>query len=332
MESCTKVIVVGSGPAGILLALHCKKNGFDVEVISPKPTARWEANYCFWADELEEKEFLSFVQQRWGSATVMTDGCDRLTIQREYSLFDTKRLQQHLVQSCQDVGIVFTTDRIRTTKREGTKTIVQGEQHTYQADIVVDATGNASSLLSFEQGRPPAYQLAYGQHLHLSHPYQGSLDEVTLMDFRTIDEESYPPSFLYVLPISETHVFVEETVLTTRESVSFPWLQERLLKKCHALGLAGTVQEEEFCRIKMGGALPALEQPLLGFGSAAGLVHPATGYQMVRTMNLAPKVALVSPNTNMIRWPSERLGRLFGQWHRDECGICISLEWMCFVN
>jgi lycopene cyclase-like protein len=41
----------------------------------------------------------------------------------------------------------------------------------------------------------------------------------------------------------------------------------------------------------MGGARPNPKQRTLGFGAAAGLVHPATGYQLTYTLSLAPSVA-----------------------------------------
>ena len=41
----------------------------------------------------------------------------------------------------------------------------------------------------------------------------------------------------------------------------------------------------------MGGAIPKLDQRVLGFGVAAGLVHPVTGYQITTSINLAPQIA-----------------------------------------
>ncbi len=37
------------------------------------------------------------------------------------------------------------------------------------------------------------------------------------------------------------------------------------------------MEEEEFCYIPMGGAMPTIPQRVVGFGGSAGLVHPATG-------------------------------------------------------
>lgn len=48
---------------------------------------------------------------------------------------------------------------------------------------------------------------------------------------------------------------------------------------------------EERVRIPLDDGLPALNQPILGYGAAAGLVHPATGYQLGSALRAAPGVA-----------------------------------------
>ena len=73
-------------------------------------------------------------------------------------------------------------------------------------------------------------------------------------------------------------------------------LKRRLLKRLEFHGIEfalGSVREEEFCYIPMGGAMPTIPQRVVGFGGAAGLVHPATGYMISRTMNLAGHICRV---------------------------------------
>ena len=43
----------------------------------------------------------------------------------------------------------------------------------------------------------------------------------------------------------------------------------------------------------LGGPLPKARQEHVGFGAAANLVHPATGYSVTRSMGVAPDVARV---------------------------------------
>lgn len=63
--------------------------------------------------------------------------------------------------------------------------------------------------------------------------------------------------------------------------------------------------EEEWSYIPVGGSLPNTEQRNLAFGAAASMVHPATGYSVVRSLSEAPKYA--SAIANIIRTQSKNV-------------------------
>lgn len=50
------------------------------------------------------------------------------------------------------------------------------------------------------------------------------------------------------------------------------------------------VIEEEWSYIPVGGPLPVNCQPVTAFGAAANLIHPATGYSIVRSLREAPEL------------------------------------------
>lgn len=52
------------------------------------------------------------------------------------------------------------------------------------------------------------------------------------------------------------------------------------------------VVEEEWSYIPVGGPLPVNCQPVTAFGAAANLIHPATGYSIVRSLREAPHLAV----------------------------------------
>ncbi|PKI51839.1 hypothetical protein CRG98_027757 [Punica granatum] len=56
------------------------------------------------------------------------------------------------------------------------------------------------------------------------------------------------------------------------------------------------VEVEEWSYIPVGGSLPNTEQKNLAFGAAASMVHPATGYSVVRSLSEAPKYASAIAN------------------------------------
>mmetsp|Transcript_3829 Transcript_3829/g.16574 ORF Transcript_3829/g.16574 Transcript_3829/m.16574 type:complete len:287 (+) Transcript_3829:1354-2214(+) len=155
-----------------------------------------------------------------------------------------------------------------------------------------------------------------------SHPWP--VGEMLLMDFRAehmkgSDKEKKDadevPLFFYVMPMSDTRIFVEETSLIGRPAVDFDYLKEQCYKRLayHNVQVRFSdpslftrksnadfcfirfeqveeVHEEEFCYIPMGGGMPLLNQRVIGYGGSAGLVHPATGYMFGNAVNRADEV------------------------------------------
>jgi len=104
--------------------------------------------------------------------------------------------------------------------------------------------------------------------------------------------EDEVPSFLYAMPMADGKVFLEETCLVARPGLPFDVLKRRLEGRLRALDIKVTrVHDEEWSYIPMGGPLPCTAQQRIAFGAAAGLVHPATGYSIARSLKEAPAVA-----------------------------------------
>ncbi len=100
------------------------------------------------------------------------------------------------------------------------------------------------------------------------------------------------PTFLYAMPFSPTRIFLEETSLVARPIVPFPELKARLEARLKHLGIVvKSIEDEEYCAIPMGGALPRLPQRVVAVGGTAGQVHPSTGYMIARVLGAAPAAA-----------------------------------------
>merc|ERR1711976_776841 len=90
---------------------------------------------------------------------------------------------------------------------------------------------------------------------------------------------------MYAMPLKNNEIFFEETSLVARPAVSFQECKDRLYKRLDHLGIkVNKVTEEEFSYIPVGGALPMRDQRILGFGGAAAMVHPSTGYHLCRCL------------------------------------------------
>ncbi|KAK9149104.1 hypothetical protein Scep_007861 [Stephania cephalantha] len=131
-----------------------------------------------------------------------------------------------------------------------------------------------------------------------NNPYDPGL--MVFMDYRDYVKreaqcsEAEYPTFLYVMPMSPTRVFFEETCLASRNAMPFDLLKRKLLSRLENMGVRILeVYEEEWSYIPVGGSLPNTEQKNLAFGAAASMVHPATGYSVVRSLSEAPKYASV---------------------------------------
>eukprot|EP00579_Thalassiosira_antarctica_P000481 CAMPEP_0201866626 /NCGR_PEP_ID=MMETSP0902-20130614/1139_1 /ASSEMBLY_ACC=CAM_ASM_000551 /TAXON_ID=420261 /ORGANISM="Thalassiosira antarctica, Strain CCMP982" /LENGTH=622 /DNA_ID=CAMNT_0048391631 /DNA_START=68 /DNA_END=1936 /DNA_ORIENTATION=+ len=189
-----------------------------------------------------------------------------------------------------------------------------GEVTQVRAKLIVDCTGHESRIVLKDdrmKSIPPGFQIAYGLLATVDEtnvpdtdfvgPY--SKEAMTLFDYRTdhfpensneLSKAENAPTFMYAMPLESNRIFFEETSLVARPALSFQECKDRCLTRLKHLGITITdIEEEEFCYIPMGGPLPAKDQRVVGFGGAAAMVHPSTGYHLCRAMMGAGSVAKV---------------------------------------
>jgi lycopene beta-cyclase len=116
------------------------------------------------------------------------------------------------------------------------------------------------------------------------------------MDFRcdhlTAEQRNEPPTFLYAMDFGEGVFFVEETSLALAPAVPEAVLKQRLEQRLANADVEITeVLEEEHCLFPMNLPLPDFNQPLLAFGGAASMVHPASGYMLGALLRRGPGLA-----------------------------------------
>lgn len=261
-------MIVGAGPAGWSLAAALRGEGVDVTLVAPAPHARWTAGYGAFADELEAIDCpAAFV---WPQTIVRTD-TKTIRLDRRYARVDADALQSRLVASAAGARVVEdTVDRLAAQE-------AVGRVATYRGDLVFDARGAPAG---------DAAQVAYGVSVELE-GLDVDPEAATLMDFRSVAGEDPGPTFLYALPRG-SRVFVEETSLVSSPPVPMEALARKLERR---LGRTIDAVDEERCLIWMDTPPPPGDVGPVPFGAAAGFVHPATGYSLVRTLWTAPAVA-----------------------------------------
>ncbi|XVF29212.1 hypothetical protein REPUB_Repub15cG0101200 [Reevesia pubescens] len=90
---------------------------------------------------------------------------------------------------------------------------------------------------------------------------------------------------------------VEETCLASKNAMPFDLLKKKLMSRLKTMGIRIlNVYEEEWSYIPVGGSLPNTEQKNIAFGAATSMVHPATGYSVVRSLSEASNYASIIAN------------------------------------
>lgn len=277
--STPQVIVFGGGPAGWALAGALALRGADVEIVDPAPDTPFRATYGGWVDLTPEQYRTAFRAVYTDPRVTFVDGSVR-RIGAAYGRFDTERLHRLLVERASTAGV-------RVTQGTVTDFVDDGRI------VCVDAMGAGSPRR--RSVRAPFYQTALGIWARVSGEVFAA-GQMSLMDLRA--STASVPTFLYGMRESmcgsstEDWVFLQETSLVARGVVSFVELESALRNRLSAMGIA-IIEEcgREHCVIPMGGGLVASNNNWLSFGAAAGLVQPASGYQLGLSLTLADEVA-----------------------------------------
>ena len=329
-------LVIGAGPAGLAITAALCDAGLNAAGISPlAPDTLWTSTYGIWAEELAPLGLTGVLARRWSACAVYA-GERRIDLQREYGLIDNAKLQAHLLARLARAATTWHTGRVAEATQLPDRTLVSTRSGAeYAARVVIDASGHAPVLVTRPRSPRLAYQTAYGIVGRFSAP-PVSPGQMVLMDYRSghldADERREPPTFLYAMDLGESRFFVEETSLAHTPPAPLDALAQRLHKRLAWQGVrVEEVEHVERCVFPMNAPLPALDQPVLGFGGAASMVNPISGYQVGAALRFAPVVARAlatalddgahSPE-NLARtgwqalWPRQRLRRralyLFG--------------------
>lgn len=301
------VAVIGAGPAGLSLAAALCRRNAAVIVLDPALEKPWPNHYGVWKDEFEQVGLQHCATAIYDKTSVYAGG-EKIVLDRPYLRVDRVKLKKELVKRCIDGGAELRevmVQKVEHVTDEESRLWLTGSDDgaMVRARVVVDCTGHGTKFTEREErGRyvQPWEQAAYGIEAEVeSYPYDEK--EMLLMDYRDDHMQGSEelksmsemrPTFLYVFPSGPGRAFFEETSVIAPTAVPFEELKERLYERLRHDGVkVKKVIEEEFSLIPMGGSLPRRQQRVIGFGGTAGLVHPATGYMVARTVRLADDIA-----------------------------------------
>ncbi|MCW0215639.1 MAG: lycopene cyclase family protein [Pseudonocardia sp.] len=277
MGRAADVLVVGGGPAGRALAGACARLGLRTGLVDRAPDRPWRSTFAAWADELPATVPASAIASRSrGRAIARTER----PLGWEYTVLDVDGLRAHLDAGL--AGVTLHRGRVLGTHRgpDGATTRL-ADGRTLEAAVVLEASGHRPRDRSAEQ-------TAHGTVVdaHAAAPLVAP-GEALFMDWRPHHGEDGWPTFLYAVPLGDGTVLLEETSLARRPGLPLPVLRRRLAARLDHHGIAVPADaREERVRFPVDGPRSAT-----GFGAAAPLVHPATGFSVATALTLAPAVA-----------------------------------------
>ena len=292
------VAIVGAGPAGLALAHAITHRGVDSIVIAPD--TQWHATYGAWRDDVEACELGAqldaVVRGAWPLVRVV--GAREHRLARPYVVFDNQRLKASL-----SAGIAMRVDSVVAAEHDTlTTTLRLASGDEVRARLVVDATGSGvllahrqaanSNRAVSDRSAPAGTQTAYGLVVRSSAFVTPGV--FTLMDWRPpLSGEaatSQHPTFFYGAQFNDGATLVEETSLYAQPPFDVDTLRG-LLSVRLGVDLTNQAANVELVHIPMGEALPSRGTRVVGFGAAAGYIHPVTGYSVAGSLRAAPRVA-----------------------------------------
>ncbi|MEF2278151.1 lycopene cyclase family protein [Deinococcus sp. YIM 134068] len=316
----TDALVIGGGPSGLGLAAELAACGLSVRLVAPHPPRPFPATYGAWLDEVPApvRPCLADV---WTDVRAYT-GEDPTPLLRPYAMFDNARLLDTLLTRA-GPRLTWTVGMVQHAEQVGEGWEVTGAGgERWRARLVVDAGGHGGGVTRPVRPHGAALQTAFGLVARFDRP-PGPPGGMVWMDYRAghlpPDEVRAAPTFLYTMHLGGDRYLVEETSLIARPGLTRALLERRLHARLAAQGTPPReIETTEWVAFPMNTAAPA-PGPVLAFGSAAGLVHPISGFQMVGALADAPGVACAvagaldmhSP-TQAVRagwdalWPPER--------------------------
>ena len=307
----TDVLVVGAGPAALAIAAELAEQGLAVAVLAASDCRDpWPNTYGIWGDEVDGLGLSHLLEYRWsytcsyfgsGSSDPADPANSPTRHGRDYGLFDKNRLQQFWLERCEAAGVQWirglAEELIHGSGRSQVRyaPALAADVALIEARLVVDASGHKAVFVHRPERGPVAGQAAYGVVGRFTAP-PVQPGQFVLMDYRADHlseaERQEPPTFLYAMDLGQGRFFVEETSLALAPPVPYATLKRRLERRLAHRGVAiEQVEHEEFCLFPMNLPLPDLDQPVLAFGGAAAMVHPASGYMVGALLRRAPVLA-----------------------------------------
>jgi lycopene beta-cyclase len=303
------LVIVGGGLAGGLCALALRRRRPELKLLLVEPDATIGGNHLwsfFETDVRPEHRWLTdpLVSHRWPAYEVHFPAHSRL-LEQAYRTIESEALDAAVRTALRPDEIV----RASVTALGPTHVILDSGER-LDASAVLDARGGKA------EGLELGWQKFVGQLLTI--PQGHRLTRPIVMDATVEQFDGY--RFVYCLPFSPTHLFVEDTYYSDAAAIDDEALHDRIGTYAAARGwqiAQRSRAERGALPVVMGGDFEALwpaADPVARAGARGGFFHPLTSYSLPDAVRFAVWLATEAPL-------DERLGpatraRAKAHWNR----------------
>lgn len=292
-EALCDYVLVGGGLSSGLLALALADRRPAPRLAIVEQGDRLGGNHTWCVHESDVPPALRaavapLLVARWGGYGVRFPGRER-RLAAPYSAVSSDRLDAVVRAQVAATGGAVMLGR-RAAVIAAHRVVLDGGE-VVAGRAVIDARGPQPA----PAGGSVGYQKFVGLELVLAHAH--GLAEPVLMDATVEQLDGY--RFVYVLPLAEDRLLVEDTYFSDWPTLDVEALRARILRYATAQGLrVERIAREETGVLPMpwrGGPSPRAAAPLV-VGYRGGFFHPATGYSFAIAARLAETVARIGPD------------------------------------
>lgn len=145
--------VVGTGPAGLAIAMNLAKNGMSVAVLGPIAGA-WPNNYGVWLDEWAALGLPDYcLEHTYKSTRITISATESIGIDRSYGKVSGNKCRQYMLEQCAEYGVhvlegIVTARETDREQRRSTMVLSNGQRLGCRVPVV--AAGHYSPLVKYQ--------------------------------------------------------------------------------------------------------------------------------------------------------------------------------------
>jgi lycopene beta-cyclase len=315
------VLVGGGLQNGLLaLALRARRPAARIALVEREAALGGNHTWSFHEGDVPEaaREWVDpLVAHRWPSYEVRFTGLER-TLRHAYATIPSARVDgavRERLEAARGCAVITGTAAVEV----GPHVVRLSDGRELEGRLVVDARGPGCRT-----GGGAGFQKFVGVELRLH--LKAAPPRPVVMDATVPQDDGF--RFVYVLPLAEDRVLVEDTCFADTDTLDREASRARALAYARERGLGPfeVLREEEgVLPLPWTGPLPRPGGSPLVAGYAGGFFHPVTGYSLPVAVRLAMLLASLPPERAL---GPELLA--FARRHRAQARFAHLLNWLMF--